>query len=229
MSGSSRATFPTSSRPIASSPPSAPSDDPLDDERPADEPVRRADELHDLDLAPAREQRQPDRVRDEQDARDDEQHGQQAGRRASPRAWRRGSSSSRRCEVLTDVDRRGRSSCARRRASTAPARRGAGARCRACSRRDAEGVRAAGWSPAGRRPPGTCAAARRARPAWRRTAPCRRARRCPEASRSRTRVDVGGLGVGLEVDVDEHAVADVVGRAGRRLDHRDEHARARAP
>ena len=41
----------------------------LDHERPADEPVGRADELHHLDLAPAREERQPDRVGDQQRSR----------------------------------------------------------------------------------------------------------------------------------------------------------------
>ena len=38
----------------------------LDHERPAHEPVGRADELHHLDLPPAREDREPDRVRDEE-------------------------------------------------------------------------------------------------------------------------------------------------------------------
>ena len=38
----------------------------FDHERAAHEPVRRADELHHLDLASAREDRQPDRVRDQQ-------------------------------------------------------------------------------------------------------------------------------------------------------------------
>ena len=46
---------------------------PLEHERAADEPVRRADELHHLDLAAAREDREPDRVRD-QDHRRDQQH-----------------------------------------------------------------------------------------------------------------------------------------------------------
>ena len=36
--------------------------------------------------------------------------------------------------------------------------------------------------------------------------------------------DVVALGVGLEVDVDQHPAAHVVGRAGRRLDDRDEDA-----
>ena len=39
---------------------------PLEHERAADEPVRRADELHHLDLASPREDREPDRVRDQQ-------------------------------------------------------------------------------------------------------------------------------------------------------------------
>jgi hypothetical protein len=37
-------------------------------------------------------------------------------------------------------------------------------------------------------------------------------------------VDVGRLGVRLEVDVGEHAAPDLVGGARRRLDDRDEHA-----
>ena len=43
-----------------------PREQPLDHERPADEPVRRPHELHDLDLAAPREDREPDRVRDQQ-------------------------------------------------------------------------------------------------------------------------------------------------------------------
>ena len=53
----------------------------LEHERPAHEPVRRADELHHLDLTPAREDRETDRVRDQQcrcgeqeDDGDDEEH-----------------------------------------------------------------------------------------------------------------------------------------------------------
>src|SRR5947199_3779118 len=46
--------------------PGRPADEPFEHERTAHEPVRRADELHHLDLAPAREDRQPDRVRDQQ-------------------------------------------------------------------------------------------------------------------------------------------------------------------
>ena len=59
------------SRPRAARPPTAPPRKPdhqaLDHERPADEPVGRAHEPHHLDLAPAGEDRQPDRVRHEQD------------------------------------------------------------------------------------------------------------------------------------------------------------------
>ncbi len=51
----------------------------LDHERPADEPVRRADELHHLDLAPAGEDRQAHRVRDQRDRGEDEQRHQTAG------------------------------------------------------------------------------------------------------------------------------------------------------
>src|SRR3954454_17922848 len=47
-------------------------DHPLGDERDAHEPVRRADELHHLDLAPAGERRQPDRVHDEEQRRREE-------------------------------------------------------------------------------------------------------------------------------------------------------------
>ena len=57
----------------ASTAPAKPAEQPFDHERPADEPVRRADELHHLDLASPREDREPDRVRDQQ-RRGDEQH-----------------------------------------------------------------------------------------------------------------------------------------------------------
>ena len=45
-------------------------DQTLEHERAADEPVRRADELHHLDLPPPREDREPDRVRDQERRRD---------------------------------------------------------------------------------------------------------------------------------------------------------------
>ena len=48
-------------------------DQPLDHERAAHEPVGRADELHHLDLTSAREDREPDRVRDQQRRCDPEQ------------------------------------------------------------------------------------------------------------------------------------------------------------
>ena len=48
--------------------------DPLDHERPADEPVGRSHQLHDLDLPLAGEDRQPDGVGDEQDGHDAQQH-----------------------------------------------------------------------------------------------------------------------------------------------------------
>src|SRR5215212_3112769 len=41
-------------------------DQPLEHERPADEPVRGSDELHHLDLTAPREDREPDRVRDQE-------------------------------------------------------------------------------------------------------------------------------------------------------------------
>ena len=50
----------------ASSDAAEPAEQALDHERAADEPVRRADELHHLDLTPPREDREPDRVRDQQ-------------------------------------------------------------------------------------------------------------------------------------------------------------------
>ena len=53
--------------------PGEPAEQALDHERTADEPVRRADELHHLDLTPPREDREPDRVRDQQ-RRGDQQH-----------------------------------------------------------------------------------------------------------------------------------------------------------
>src|SRR5690348_4972223 len=53
--------------------PAEPAQQALDHEGPAHEPVRRADELHHLDLPAPREDREPDRVRDEQ-RRGDEQH-----------------------------------------------------------------------------------------------------------------------------------------------------------
>src|SRR5579862_3439015 len=49
-------------------------EEPFEHERAADEPVRRTHELHHLDLAPPREDRQPDRVRDQEHGRADEQH-----------------------------------------------------------------------------------------------------------------------------------------------------------
>ena len=53
-----------------------PAQKPFHHERAAHEPVRRPDELHHLDLAPAREDRQPDRVRDQQHGRDQQhEHG----------------------------------------------------------------------------------------------------------------------------------------------------------
>ena len=61
----------------ASTPPSSADDHALDHERPADEPVGRADELHDLDLAAAGVEREPDRVGDQQHRGD---------ARAAPRA-----------------------------------------------------------------------------------------------------------------------------------------------
>ena len=51
----------------------APQSRPFEHERAAHEPVRRADELHHLDLATAREDREADRVRD-QDHRRDQEH-----------------------------------------------------------------------------------------------------------------------------------------------------------
>ena len=60
------------SKNTASSGAAEPAEQPLDHERAADEPVRRADELHHLDLAAPREDREPDRVRDQQ-RRGDEQ------------------------------------------------------------------------------------------------------------------------------------------------------------
>ena len=53
-------------RSTASSGPAEPAEQALDHERTADEPVRRADELHHLDLTASREDREPDRVRDQQ-------------------------------------------------------------------------------------------------------------------------------------------------------------------
>ena len=76
-SGSTSATLPTPSSSTASNAAERAEDDALDHERPADEPVGRADELHDLDLAAAREQRQADRVGDQQDRGDHEQQRQQ--------------------------------------------------------------------------------------------------------------------------------------------------------
>src|SRR5215204_228434 len=56
-------------------------DQPLDHERAAHEPVRRAHELHHLDLASAREDREADRVRDQQGRRDHEHdHGDEEER-----------------------------------------------------------------------------------------------------------------------------------------------------
>jgi hypothetical protein len=51
-------------------------EDALGDERHADVHVGRADELHDRDLAPAREHGQPDRVRDDDRRGIDEQRDQ---------------------------------------------------------------------------------------------------------------------------------------------------------
>ena len=48
----------------------------LGHERHAHEPVRRADELHDLDLTPARERREPDRVHDQEQRRREQHAGQ---------------------------------------------------------------------------------------------------------------------------------------------------------
>src|SRR3954470_8930637 len=53
--------------------PDEPADKTLEHEGAADEPVRRADELHHLDLTSSREDREPDRVRDQQRRGDDEQ------------------------------------------------------------------------------------------------------------------------------------------------------------
>ncbi len=64
---------------------------PLDHERAAHEPVRRADELHHLDLTPPREDREPDRVRDQE----------RRGRRAA-RAPRSGRSPRSHCATLED-------------------------------------------------------------------------------------------------------------------------------
>ena len=62
-----------------------PADEPFEHERPADEPVRRADELHHLDLPPPREDREPDRVRDQERRGDHEQdHGDRGTRARSP-------------------------------------------------------------------------------------------------------------------------------------------------
>src|SRR4051794_6138506 len=56
-----------------------PDDHPLDHERPTDEPVGRAYQLHHLHLAAAGEDREPDRVRDESDRRQREED-RQSGR-----------------------------------------------------------------------------------------------------------------------------------------------------
>ena len=56
----------------------APADHALEHERPAHEPVGRADELHHLDLATAREDGEPDRVADQQH-RGDAEHDRDAG------------------------------------------------------------------------------------------------------------------------------------------------------
>ena len=55
--------------PQANSAPSEPLDEPLQDERDADEPVGRADEPHHLDLAASGEDRGLDRVEDQQHRR----------------------------------------------------------------------------------------------------------------------------------------------------------------
>ena len=57
--------------------PASPQKQPLEHERSAHEPVRRADELHHLDLTSPREDRQPDRVRDQQDRRDQQDGGRE--------------------------------------------------------------------------------------------------------------------------------------------------------
>ena len=49
-------------------------DQAFEHERAPDEPVRRADELHHLDLATTREDGEPDRVRDQDRGRDQEDH-----------------------------------------------------------------------------------------------------------------------------------------------------------
>ena len=75
----SASSLPSTSSTTATSAPARPQSSALDHERAAHEPVRRADELHHLDLAPPREDREPDRVRDQHRRR----------RRAGPRATRK--------------------------------------------------------------------------------------------------------------------------------------------
>ena len=59
--------------PRATSPPDEAADEALDHERPADEPVGGADELHHLDLAAAGVDREADRVADQQQRGDQQQ------------------------------------------------------------------------------------------------------------------------------------------------------------
>ena len=65
--------LPSRSSKTAASEPDEAAEQALEHERAAHEPVRRADELHHLDLAAAGEDREPDRVRD-QEHRRDQQH-----------------------------------------------------------------------------------------------------------------------------------------------------------
>ena len=69
-------------------------DQPLEHERAADEPVRRADELHHLDLTPPGEDREPDRVRDQERRR---------GRAGAPRSGRRSRSPRAICRIRFEV------------------------------------------------------------------------------------------------------------------------------
>ena len=78
-----------------------PADQPLEHERSAHEPVRRADELHHLDLAPTREDRKPDRVRDQQRSKRRAGRSPRAGTRSRSRAPRAGSASPSSCRTFT--------------------------------------------------------------------------------------------------------------------------------
>ena len=68
-------TLPRNSMPTAIAAPNDADHHALDHEGPADEPVGRADQPHHLDLAAARVDREADRVRDQEQRGDAEQHG----------------------------------------------------------------------------------------------------------------------------------------------------------